>query len=94
MIARAEEDGRLARDEGLFAGTSSGANVLAAIQVGERLGPDATVATLMVYSGMKYLSTDMYKQYGDDHLFPSPCVPLPEGEGRNRSKQGEREDAS
>jgi cysteine synthase A len=53
---------RLAREEGLFAGTSSGANVLAAIQVGERLGPDATVATLMVDSGLKYLSTDVYKK--------------------------------
>ncbi len=39
---------RLAREEGLFAGTSSGANVLAAIQVGQRLGPTARVATLLV----------------------------------------------
>ena len=51
---------RLAREEGLFAGTSSGANVIAAIQVAERLGPDASVATLMVDSGLKYLSTDIY----------------------------------
>ena len=51
---------RLAREEGLFAGTSSGANVVAAIQVAQRLGPDATVATLMVDSGLKYLSTDVY----------------------------------
>ena len=51
---------RLAREEGLFAGTSSGANVLAAIQVGRKLGRNATVATLMVDSGMKYLSTDVY----------------------------------
>lgn len=52
---------RLAREEGLFAGTSSGANVLAAIQIGERLGPNATVVTLMCDSGMKYLSTDVFK---------------------------------
>jgi len=51
---------RLAREEGLFAGTSSGANVVAAIQVAERLGPDATIVTLMVDSGLKYLSTDVY----------------------------------
>ncbi len=51
---------RLAREEGLFAGTSSGANVVAAIRVAERLGPDATIATLMVDSGLKYLSTDVY----------------------------------
>ncbi|MBN2071631.1 MAG: cysteine synthase family protein [Candidatus Krumholzibacteriota bacterium] len=51
---------RLAREEGLFAGTSSGANVTAAIRVGEKLGPDACVVTLMVDSGLKYLSTDVY----------------------------------
>jgi cysteine synthase A len=47
---------RLAREEGLFAGTSSGANVVAAIQVAARLGPQSTVATLLVDSGLKYLS--------------------------------------
>jgi cysteine synthase A len=52
---------RLAREEGLFAGTSSGANVVAAIRVAERLGPEAQVVTLMVDSGMKYLSTDVYR---------------------------------
>jgi cysteine synthase A len=52
---------RLARDEALFAGTSSGANVIAALQVAERLGPGATVVTLMVDSGLKYLSTDVYR---------------------------------
>ena len=51
---------RLAREEALFAGTSSGANVVAAIQVAERLGPEATVVTLMADSGLKYLSTDVY----------------------------------
>ena len=51
---------RLAREEGLFAGTSSGANLLAAIQVGLRLGPGATVVTLMVDSGLKYLGTDVF----------------------------------
>jgi len=45
----------LAREEGLFAGTSSGANVIAALRVAERLGPGATVVTLMVDSGLKYL---------------------------------------
>jgi cysteine synthase A len=51
---------RLAREEGVFAGTSSGANVLAAMQVGQRLGPGATVVTLMVDSGLKYLGTDVF----------------------------------
>jgi cysteine synthase A len=51
---------RLAREEGVFAGTSSGANVMAAIQVGRRLGPGATVVTLMVDTGLKYLGTDVF----------------------------------
>lgn len=51
---------RLAREEGLFAGTSSGANVLAAIQIGRKLGPDSQVVTLMCDSGLKYVSTDVY----------------------------------
>jgi len=52
---------RLAREEGLFAGTSSGANVVAALKVAERLGPDATVVTLMVDSGLRYLSTNLFE---------------------------------
>ena len=52
---------RLARQEALFAGTSSGANVLAALRVAERLGPGRTVVTLMCDSGLKYLSTDVYR---------------------------------
>jgi cysteine synthase A len=52
---------RLAREEGLFAGTSSGANVVAALRVAESLGPDATVITIMVDSGLRYLSTDVYR---------------------------------
>jgi cysteine synthase len=52
---------RIAREEALFAGTSSGANVVAALQVAERLGPGAKVVTLMADSGLKYLNTDVYK---------------------------------
>ena len=53
---------RLAREEALFAGTSSGGNVAAAIRVAERLGPCAKVVTLMVDSGLKYLSTHVYSR--------------------------------
>jgi cysteine synthase A len=53
---------RLAREETLFAGTSSGANVVAATRVAEELGEDATVVTLMADSGLKYLSTDVYRR--------------------------------
>jgi cysteine synthase A len=52
---------RLASEEGLFAGTSTGGNVSVALKVAERLGPEATVVTLMCDSGIKYLSTDLYK---------------------------------
>lgn len=52
---------RLAREEGIFAGTSSGLNVIAALRVAERLGHDATVATIMIDSGLRYLSTDVYR---------------------------------
>jgi cysteine synthase A len=53
---------RIAREEGLFAGTSSGANVVAALQVAKRLGPQARVVTLMADSGLKYVSTDVYRR--------------------------------
>ncbi len=52
---------RLAQDEGIFAGTSSGANVAAALRIAQRLGPKATVATIIVDSGLRYLSTDIYR---------------------------------
>jgi cysteine synthase A len=51
---------RLAREEGLFTGTSSGANVVAALRIAAELGPDATVATLAVDSGLRYLSTEVF----------------------------------
>jgi cysteine synthase A len=53
---------RLAREEALFAGTSSGANVVAAIRVGQKLGPGATVVTLMIDSGLKYVNTDVFRR--------------------------------
>ena len=48
---------RLAREEGIFAGTSTGANLTAALRLAHRLGPEHTVVTVAVDSGMKYLST-------------------------------------
>ena len=55
---------RLARDEAVFAGTSSGANVVAALRLAERLGCERTVVTLACDSGLKYLSTDVYSTAG------------------------------
>ena len=51
---------RLAREEGLFAGTSTGANVIAALRIAEQLDAASTVVTLAVDSGLRYLSTAPY----------------------------------
>ncbi|HYC38966.1 MAG TPA: cysteine synthase family protein [Chitinophagaceae bacterium] len=53
---------RLAKEEGIFAGTSTGANIVAACKVAQRLGPGNTVATLIVDSGLRYVSTALYQQ--------------------------------
>ncbi len=53
---------RLAREEGIFAGTSTGGNVTVALEVAQRLGPGGTVVTLAVDSGLKYLSTVLYSE--------------------------------
>ena len=53
---------RLAKEEALFAGTSTGGNVIAALKTSKILGPGCTVVTLMVDSGAKYLSTDLYRR--------------------------------
>jgi cysteine synthase len=51
---------RLAQEEGIFAGISTGANVVGAHRLAERLGPDAVIVTLAVDSGFKYLSVAPY----------------------------------
>jgi cysteine synthase A len=51
---------RLAREEGIFAGTSSGMNVHAAVELARELGPEAAVVTVAVDSGLKYLTGDLY----------------------------------
>ena len=48
---------RLAREEGLFAGTSTGGNVVAALRVAEELPAGSTIVTVMCDTGMKYLKT-------------------------------------
>ena len=50
----------LARQEGLFAGTSTGLNVVAALQIARELGAGHTVVTVAVDSGLKYLAGDLY----------------------------------
>ena len=51
---------RLAREEGILAGTSTGLNVAAAVQLAAELRPEATVVTVAVDSGLKYLAGDLY----------------------------------
>jgi cysteine synthase A len=51
---------RLAQEEGVFAGISTGANVVGAHRLAERLGPDAVIVTLAVDTGFKYMSVPPY----------------------------------
>ena len=67
--ARAVDEGegramarRLAREEGIFAGTSTGLNVAAAITLARELGPGKVVATAAVDTGLKYLAGDLFTQ--------------------------------
>jgi cysteine synthase A len=52
---------RVAQEEGVFAGTSSGVNIAAAIKLARELGPGKVVATVAVDTGLKYLAGDLYK---------------------------------
>jgi len=52
---------RLAREEAIFAGTSTGANIVAALVVAKRLGAGATVGTIIIDSGLRYVSTDVFR---------------------------------
>ncbi len=53
---------RAAREEGIFAGTSSGVNIAAALDVARELGPGKVVATVAVDTGLKYLAGDLYRK--------------------------------
>lgn len=66
IMAVSDEDAyatarRLAREEGIFGGITSGANVWAAIQRARIIGPGKTIVTVIVDSGLKYLSGDLYR---------------------------------
>jgi cysteine synthase A len=51
---------RLAREEGIFAGISSGANIFAALEVARKLGPGKNVVTMLCDTGERYLSTGIF----------------------------------
>lgn len=66
VLTVSEEDAkkmakRLTLEEGIFAGTSTGANVAAAVEAANTLGDDKNIATVAVDTGLKYLSTDLYR---------------------------------
>lgn len=52
---------RLAKEEGLFAGTSTGLNVCAALQLAESLGPNHSVVTVACDTGFKYMSGNLFQ---------------------------------
>ena len=55
---------RLAREEGILAGVSTGLNVVAALQLARELGPGRCVVTIAVDTGLKYLAGDLFKAPG------------------------------
>lgn len=63
---------RLAREEGVFVGMSSGGILWAALQVARDLGPGKRVATIACDSGARYLTTALYSESGDT---PSGYLP-------------------
>jgi cysteine synthase A len=52
---------RAARDEGLWSGPSTGANIVAALRIARRLGEGHRVATVLVDSGLKYLGGELFR---------------------------------
>jgi cysteine synthase A len=67
IIAVSDQDAyatarRLAREEGIFGGITSGANVWAALQRARKIGAGKKIVTLICDSGLKYLNGDLYKQ--------------------------------
>jgi cysteine synthase A len=54
---------RLHREFGLLVGTSSGANVVAALQAARDLGPQATVVTVLCDRAERYFSTSLFEEW-------------------------------
>jgi cysteine synthase len=77
---------RLARMEGIFAGYSAGANVFAALQVVKYLEPEKTVATIIPDTGMKYLSTELFRRSSD--ICTIHCCTLKDPEARKDCQKG------
>jgi cysteine synthase A len=67
---------KLARELGLGVGISSGANIVGAIELQERMGGDAVVVTVLPDSNKKYLSTDLLRDEPIEERYRSPAVRL------------------
>jgi cystathionine beta-synthase len=83
---------RLAREEGLLVGGSSGSTVWAAMAVARRLGPDATILTMMPDSGRSYMSKFYDDNWMLEHGFVEREKPLPTVDELLRSKTLEEAD--
>jgi cystathionine beta-synthase len=83
---------RLAREEGLLVGGSGGTTVWAALQIGERFGPDATILTLIPDSGRSYLSKLYDENWMLEHGFVERRTPPPTVSELLRSKRVEETD--
>ncbi|HEX4520384.1 MAG TPA: cystathionine beta-synthase [Gaiellaceae bacterium] len=82
---------RLAREEGLLAGGSSGTTVFAALQVAARLGPDAQVLAMLPDSGRSYLSKFVDDKWMLEHGFLERSAPVPTVAELLRAKGAETE---
>jgi cystathionine beta-synthase len=83
---------RLAREEGLLAGGSSGTTVWAALEVAKRLGPDAQVLAMLPDSGRSYLSKFLDDKWMLEHGFLERSAPAPTVAELLRSKREEDTD--
>ncbi len=82
---------RLAREEGLLAGGSSGTTIFAALQVAARLGPDAQVLAMLPDSGRSYLSKFVDDKWMLEHGFLERSAPVPTVAELLRAKGAEAE---
>jgi cystathionine beta-synthase len=80
---------RLAREEGILAGGSAGTTVWAALQVAERLGPDARILTIIPDTGRNYLSKFFDDNWMLDHGFLERHAPAPTVEAVLQAKHVE-----
>jgi cystathionine beta-synthase len=83
---------RLAREEGLLAGGSSGTTVQAALEVARRLGPEAQILTMLPDSGRSYLSKFFDDKWMLEHGFLERTAPTPTVAELLRSKGLEERD--